>query len=94
LASGTEIIFDYREPADSGSPLRQRAHAALAARVAAIGEPFKSAFEPPVLLADVKRLGFSGIEDLDSDLLNARYFVGRADGLRLRGHGHVMRLQV
>jgi hypothetical protein len=45
-------------------------------------------------MTEVRRLGFSGVEDFDADQLNARYFVGRADGLRLRRHAHLMHLRV
>ena len=94
LAKGSEIVFDYAETPGKESP-EQRAHFdAMAERVAASGEPFRSFFEPDALLGDVKALGFSFVENVNAAALNARYFEGRADGLSLRGRGHLMHARV
>jgi methyltransferase (TIGR00027 family) len=94
LASGSEIIFDYAELPD-GRDAEQREHyEALAARVAAAGEPFRSTYETKTLVAEVEALGFSFVEDLDADALNARYFNGRSDGLMLRGRAHLLHARV
>jgi O-methyltransferase involved in polyketide biosynthesis len=79
-AGGGGIVFDYSVPATSLSPERRRAFAVLSARVAAAGEPFRSAFEPSALRATLERIGFRTIDDLGPDELNARYFVGRTTG--------------
>lgn len=57
---------------------------ALAARVAAAGEPFRLFFEPEQLARKLREIGFSEIEDLGSDEINRRYFSNRADGLQLK----------
>lgn len=94
LAAGSEVVFDYAEPTDKHNA-EQRAHfEAMAARVAASGEPFKSFYEAETLTRDLKALGFSLAEDWNADMLNARYFAGRDDGLKLRGRGHLMRARV
>jgi methyltransferase (TIGR00027 family) len=78
------IAFDYRVPRpQDGDGLA--AADPLAARVAAAGEPFRSAFEPRSLAADLRRFGFDRIEDLDGAAINERYYARRADGLRVRG---------
>ena len=87
---GGGIVFDYSVPASSLSPERRRAFAALSARVAAAGEPFRSAFEPSVLRAALGRIGLGTIDDLGPDELNARYFAGRPDGLAIMGGAHVV----
>ena len=89
-AGGGGIVFDYSVPASSLSPERRRAFAALSARVAAAGEPFRSAFEPSALRATLGRIGLGTIDDLGPDELNARYFVGRTDGLAIMGGAHVV----
>jgi methyltransferase (TIGR00027 family) len=94
LGSGSEIVFDYAERPAGGESALGRAHQALAARVAAVGEPFRSEFEPAALDAEVRRLGFSGVEDLGAEALNARYFQGRSDGLRLLGRGRLLRARL
>ncbi len=89
-AGGGGIVFDYSVPAASLSPERRRAFAILSARVAAAGEPFRSAFEPSALRATLERIGFRTIDDLGPDELNARYFVDRADGLAIMGGAHLV----
>jgi methyltransferase (TIGR00027 family) len=91
LASGSELIFDYINGAPGGDGSLERAEVALAARVAKVGEPFRSAFRPEALAAELGRLGFAAVEDLGPEVLNLRYFAGRADGLRLVGRGHLVR---
>ena len=51
--------------------------------VAAIGEPWLSGFAPRNLIDSLAQLGFGHIEDLGPAELNARYFEGRDDGLRI-----------
>lgn len=94
LPRGTTVIFDYGEPASERDPAAAAAHKAMAERVAASGEPFRSFFKPDDLKRDVAALGFSHVEDFDASTLNSRYFSGRTDDLRLRGSGHLMRARV
>jgi len=90
LPAGSGVVFDYAQPPDSLDPLRQRAFDALAERVAAHGEPFRTFFDPAKLADGLRRLGFARVEDLDGAAINARYFAGRADGLRVgSGIGHL-----
>lgn len=58
------------------------------------GEPFLSAFDPAELAAELRRAGFSEAEDLGAEALDSRYLRGRADGLSLRGRGHLVRARV
>ena len=82
---GSEIVFDYSEPPENyPSRLRKRVMA-LAERVAALGEPFRSHFDPPKMAALLKSNGFGEIEDLGPRGIAARYFnrhirFGRAGG--------------
>lgn len=94
LAKGSEVVFDYAEPADKYSGEIRAHFEAMAARVAAAGEPFRSFYEAEALTRDLKALGFSLAEDWDANALNTRYFANRADGLKLRGRGHLMRARV
>ena len=79
------ITFDYTVPRSSLTLLERFAFDALARRVARAGEPFVTFFEPASLVARLRRLGFQTIDDVGRDEINARYFSGRADGLRLSG---------
>jgi methyltransferase (TIGR00027 family) len=42
----SEIVFDYSEPPENYPPERRAVHAAMSARVASLGEPWISHFEP------------------------------------------------
>jgi methyltransferase (TIGR00027 family) len=82
---GGGLAFDYGVPPSHLSWIERIILAWLSRRVRAAGEPFRSFFDPPALAARLERLGFSSIEDLDRDAINARYFAARADGLHIRG---------
>jgi methyltransferase (TIGR00027 family) len=90
----SEILFDYAEPMENRNAVQSRALAELAKRVAEIGEPLRSFFQPAELQRDLRALGFSFVEDADAAALNARYFSQRNDGLALGGTAHVMRARV
>lgn len=89
-AGGGGVVFDYGVPPASLAPPQRAAVEALAARAAAAGEPFRSFFEPRTLVAAVRGLGFREVRDVPPDELNATYFAGRADGLRVGGAGHIL----
>jgi methyltransferase (TIGR00027 family) len=83
LPAGTSAAFDYARSPETLSPVGRTAFDALAARVAAAGEPFQLFFTPETIEAELLRAGFHRFEQLDSDLLNDLYFNDRADGLKL-----------
>lgn len=89
-AGGGGVVFDYGVPPASLAPPQRAAFEALAARVAAAGEPFCAFFEPLTLVAAVQRLGFGEVRDIPPHGLNARFFAGRADGLRVGSAGHIL----
>jgi methyltransferase (TIGR00027 family) len=82
-APGSGVVFDYGQPRAALPLLERLAHDSLAARVGRAGEPFRLFFTPEEVRAELA--GFGGIEDLGSAEINARYFAGRADGLRVMG---------
>lgn len=94
LKTGSGVVFDYVI-----SPLlldsRQRsAFDDLSKRVAKAGEPWQTFFDPSSLTADLKASGFGHVEDMGPDEINARYFTGRDDNLKVRGFGHIMKAVV
>lgn len=87
---GTKLIFDYvRPPTSVDAPVRPR-YQALIERLAAIGEPWRSFFDPHELDAALRGAGFTEIRDWDQAALNARYFAGRADGLEVGPTAHLI----
>ncbi|TGQ69879.1 MAG: SAM-dependent methyltransferase [Mesorhizobium sp.] len=70
--AGSEVVFDYSEPAENRDAAGQAALAFYAARVASVGEPWISFFVPGDLAKSLTGLGFDEIEDLESSDIFAR----------------------
>jgi len=70
---GGEVVFDYSEPLENYSVERRVNVAAIAARTAAMGEPWLSYFDPVALAQDLRKHGFDELEDLGLGDI-ARYF--------------------
>ncbi len=91
---GTKIIFDYaRPPASVDASIRPR-YEELVERHTALGEPWRSFFDPDELDKELRRLGFIEVKDWDGAALNARYFSGRADGLEVGTIAHLMEARI
>ncbi len=89
LAGGGEVAFDYADPPAALSDEARAAHQVRAERVAALGEPWLSYFEPPALRALLTDQGFRDVEDLGPPALAARYWPGVQRAAPERG-GHVV----
>jgi methyltransferase (TIGR00027 family) len=75
LSGGASVVFDYANPPVSISEQKGRtALEALATRVAALGEPFKTYFETEQLGANLTALGFRDVQDFGPAQIAARYF--------------------
>jgi methyltransferase (TIGR00027 family) len=94
MPAGTTIVFDYTISPLAQSPTARLVFDSLARRVAAAGEPFQTFFDPPSLMGDLKTMGFTQTEDIGPEDLNARYFQGRPDKLRVGGFTHMMNARV
>ena len=83
LPEGSGVAFDYGM-LDSSLDAHQRAVRESGARqAAALGEPYLTFLDPPVLAAELRQMGFSQIDDCGPDAINRRYFEDRNDGLRV-----------
>ncbi len=82
---GVEVVFDYptRGPGVDAESVTLRDR--LGNRVAALGEPFRSVWEPAELHGLLREFGFDEIEDLGAEELADRYL--RRDSLRRAGGG-------
>jgi methyltransferase (TIGR00027 family) len=89
LPAPTAVVFDYAVPPATLSWGGRMIYRAMAKRVAAVGEPWKTFFDPDDLLRVLHEDGFAIAEDFDGDALNRRYFNGRDDGLKVGGMGHM-----
>ena len=89
-APGSGITFDYLVPPASLPFVKRMAFYWFARRLAAAGEPWQTWFDPDELARELRALGFERLEDLGADVLNTRFFAGRADRLGGRSVGRVM----
>lgn len=82
---GSGVAFDWCVLPSLMTAPERMAFEALAARVAAAGEPFQLFFDPAELEGALRFAGLMDIETLGRDEINARYFAGRSDGLCFPG---------
>ena len=86
VAPGSEIVFDFGIPPSAMNEVQQRRRGIAAQRVAKLGEPWISHFEPAELVERLRKLGFSEATHFGPAEANRRYFAGRTDGFRAGGH--------
>jgi len=89
--SGSLIIFDYTVPPSSQNFIRRFVFRLLARKMAAIGEPWQTFFDPQQLAMELKDIGFAHVEDFDPENINSRFFSNRTDKLKVGSFGHVMK---
>jgi methyltransferase (TIGR00027 family) len=83
---GSEIVFDYSQPPEHYPPEQRKLMMALVERVAVLGEPFRSFFDPPEMAALLQGKGFGTIEDLGPREIGARFLGRRISASRAGGH--------
>lgn len=76
------VVFDYAVPRETLGFVGRLALDAVSRRVKKAGEPFKGFFAPADLIAKLRAMGYSHIEDLGSTEIDTRYFSNRTDKLR------------
>jgi methyltransferase (TIGR00027 family) len=91
---GSALVFDYAVSPWTLSFVRRMVVRGILQRVAAIGEPWKTFFDPHTFTGELQTLGFSRVDDLGGDELNARFFKARAGHLSVTGLGHIVYAQV
>jgi methyltransferase (TIGR00027 family) len=91
-APRSELVFTYTDEAAFSA--NSEGFRALKERVAALGEPFLSGFNPELLANELAECGFELLEDLSGEQTNARY--GRLDWTvpGRPSHSHVARARV
>ena len=89
LRGGAHVVFDYSDPPAALAPEQRASLERRAARVAELGEAFRSYFEPEPLRARLSATGFAAVEDLGPREIAARYFPNRVSPAPERG-GHIL----
>lgn len=87
---GTEIVFDYGVPPRSLNLVARFFYRRMAKRVEAAGESWRTFFTPQEMRNVLRECGFSIIHDLGASEINARYFAGRSDRLRVGSAGRIV----
>jgi methyltransferase (TIGR00027 family) len=88
---GAEVVFDYAEPLDTYPEERRAYLAEAAARVASLGEPWITFFDPGELAAELGALGLVEQEDLGVADIAVRHLGAPGDRAERRPGPHVMR---
>jgi len=91
LPAGSEIVFDYGILSSMLSERQRSGREYLARRVAAIGEPWITYFDPASLARDLRSVGFRQLEDFGPEEAKDRYFKDRTDGLYIGGSTRLMK---
>ncbi len=83
FAPGSTLALTFLLPAELLDDGERARHQATARRAEAAGTPFVSSFSPAEMLAMAREAGFRDAAHVSGAELDARYFAGRADGLRI-----------
>jgi methyltransferase (TIGR00027 family) len=89
--AGSEVVFDYGEPPENYPPAMRANLTATAARVAALGEPWLSEFNPADMAALLRARGFAEFWDVTRAELARRYYGDLGEGLTDGPGPHVVR---
>jgi len=89
---GSEVVFDYTNPADQLSERGRVARERFSARVGRAGEPINATFDTAELHDLLAGLGFGTIVDLDRDVIRTRFLGLPSDGES--GGAHVLSARV
>ncbi len=87
---GSGVVFDYMISPSWLTSAQRSGFDALSRRVASAGEPWKALFDPGLLTKELRTMGFRYVKDNGPEEINARYFKGRKDGLRVGSSSHIM----
>ena len=88
--AGSAVVFDYAVSPARLNPIERMVVSRFADRVSRAGEPWMAYFDPDSLSTGLVDAGAGQVLDLDGAAINARYFAGRRDGLRVGSVAHLM----
>lgn len=94
MPAGSGIVFDYMISPSLLPPAARGVFDALAHRVALIGEPFQTFFDPSSLKTTLRTMEFGQLVDINPEDMDSRYFRGRKDKLKVGRLAHVMHARI
>jgi methyltransferase (TIGR00027 family) len=89
----SQVVFDYAEPLENYLVDRREYVIAVAARAAALGEPWLSLFDPADLSGILRARGFGTIEDLGLADISDRFYGILKQGIGIGPGAHVVRAE-
>jgi methyltransferase (TIGR00027 family) len=89
LPAGTSVVFDYLVPSDMLPWLVRLYYRRRIRMLKSMGEPWTTFFRPEEIARDLREARFDEIQDLSGAAINARFYTGRTDRLRVSKAGHV-----
>jgi methyltransferase (TIGR00027 family) len=93
-AHESTLVFTYLDQREFDPDRQSDDIQRTRARVASLGEPWLSGFDPAELADDLRDVGLALVEDLGGEELRARYCRDRNDGLSPADTLHIARAQV
>jgi methyltransferase (TIGR00027 family) len=88
VPAGSSVVFDYLHPQALSPENSDRRAKSSRERVARIGEPMKSGFNPSELAAEMSRFGLRLRQNLGPYDIEARYFRGCHGAYPAHSYGH------
>jgi methyltransferase (TIGR00027 family) len=90
MAPGSSVVFDYAIPPEALNVVAPFFYRRVLARVASIGEPFRTFFDDAAAEAELRAAGFSSVVVLAPADINARYFPDDKRGVKVGPAGGVV----
>jgi methyltransferase (TIGR00027 family) len=89
LPHGSEIVFTFSLPEDELTADEAKHRMKILAAVESMGEPWRTFYDPDILLKKLTAMGFSEMAFLSSEEAEEKYLKGRTDGLRAPRRGRI-----
>ena len=90
MAGGSVLAMTFMLPLDLVDVAERPMQESVEAAAAGSGTPFISHYTPDAMSEICRAAGFSEVQHVSPDDLTARYFAGRADGLRPPSAEHLI----
>lgn len=90
MAPGSSVVFDYAIPPEALNVVARFFYRRVLARVASIGEPFRTFFDGAAAEAELRAAGFSSVVVLAPADINVRYFPDDKRGVKVGPAGGVV----
>jgi O-methyltransferase involved in polyketide biosynthesis len=94
MAPGSEIVLEYLVVKDQLDAKERQCLEAMQPISDDGSQAWRTFFEPEQIVEMLHEFGFADVTDLDSEIINARYFACRKDDLRVSRAAHLVKAGV